>query len=81
VAKAWQGRRFDAGGAAAPERTGPRVSDVVMSAVMADVASRVPPRDARPRQARGNPAVRPRLRAPEYATCRLESGSNGGQTI
>jgi hypothetical protein len=47
VAKAWQSRRFDAGGAADPERTGPRVSDVVMSAVMADVASRVPPRDAR----------------------------------
>lgn len=38
VALAWQGRRF---------MTGARASDVVMSAVMADVTTRVPPRDAR----------------------------------
>lgn len=44
VATAWQGQRFatDAGGVA-----GPRVSDVLMSAIMADVAARVHPRDAR----------------------------------
>ena len=43
VATVWQGRRFAAD---AGEGAGPRVSDVVMSAIMADVASRVPPRDA-----------------------------------
>jgi len=42
VATAWQGRRFEEG---AVDR--PRVSDVVMSAVMTDVSARVPPRDAR----------------------------------
>jgi len=43
VASAWQGRRFEAEGTA----DGPRVSDVVMSAVMTDVSARVPPRDTR----------------------------------
>lgn len=38
VATAWQGRRF---------ASGERVSDVLMSAVMTDVARRIPPRDAR----------------------------------
>jgi hypothetical protein len=38
VAAQWQGRRF---------RTGERASDVLMSAVMADVSARIPPRDAR----------------------------------
>jgi hypothetical protein len=38
VALSWQGRRF---------ATGERVSDVLMSAVMADISARVPPRDAR----------------------------------
>ncbi|MFI7517037.1 hypothetical protein ACIBVK_26445 [Micromonospora echinofusca] len=38
VSKPWQGRRFGSGA---------RASDVLMSAVMTDVASRVPPRDAR----------------------------------
>ena len=42
VASAWQGRRFEEG-----VGDGPRVSDVVMSAVMTDVSARVPPRDAR----------------------------------
>jgi hypothetical protein len=42
VATTWQGRRFEEGTAG-----GPRVSDVVMSALMADVSERVPPRDAR----------------------------------
>jgi hypothetical protein len=42
VASAWQGRRFEGGAV-----DGPRVSDVVMSAVMTDVSARVPPRDAR----------------------------------
>jgi hypothetical protein len=42
VASAWHGRRFE--GEAAE---GPRVSDVVMSAVMADISARVPARDAR----------------------------------
>lgn len=44
VAKKWQGRRFNAEGG---EGEGPRVSDVLMSAIMVDVTSRVPPRDAR----------------------------------
>jgi hypothetical protein len=44
VATAWQGRRFTADDG---EAAGPRVSDVLMSAIMADVAARVPPRDAR----------------------------------
>lgn len=38
VALKWQGRAFS---------TGERASDVLMSAVMADVSSRIPPRDAR----------------------------------
>jgi hypothetical protein len=38
VALKWQGRTFP---------TGERASDVLMSAVMTDVSSRVPPRDAR----------------------------------
>jgi hypothetical protein len=38
VALKWQGRSFP---------TGERASDVLMSAVMTDVSSRVPPRDAR----------------------------------
>jgi hypothetical protein len=38
VARTWQGRRFP---------MGERVSDVVMSAAMTDIAVRVPPRDAR----------------------------------
>jgi RimJ/RimL family protein N-acetyltransferase len=38
VALGWQGRSF---------HTGQRASDVIMSAVMTDVSSRVPPRDAR----------------------------------
>lgn len=38
VARTWQGRRF---------KGGERASDVLMSAVMGDVAGRVPPRDAR----------------------------------
>jgi hypothetical protein len=38
VARKWQGRSFP---------TGERASDVLMSAVMTDVSSRVPPRDAR----------------------------------
>jgi hypothetical protein len=38
VALKWQGRSFP---------TGERASDVLMSAVMADVSSRIPPRDAR----------------------------------
>lgn len=38
LAKAWQGTRF---------RTGERASDVLLSTVMADVAARVPSRDAR----------------------------------
>lgn len=38
VSNAWQGRRFE---------TGERVSDVLMSAVMVDITSRVPPRHAR----------------------------------
>ena len=38
VVSAWQGKKFP---------TGERVSDVVMSAVMADVSRRRPPRDAR----------------------------------
>jgi hypothetical protein len=42
VARTWQGRRF---GESAVD--GPRVSDVVMSALMTDVSARVPPRDAR----------------------------------
>jgi hypothetical protein len=42
VARTWQGRRFEEGAV-----DGPRVSDVVMSAVMTDVSARVPSRDAR----------------------------------
>jgi len=42
VARTWQGRRFEEGTADRP-----RVSDVIMSAVMTDVSTRVPPRDAR----------------------------------
>jgi len=38
VAAPWQGRRFSAGA---------RASDVLLSAVMTDIADRVPPRDAR----------------------------------
>lgn len=38
IASAWQGRRF---------RSGERASDVLLAAVMSDVARRVPPRDAR----------------------------------
>ncbi len=38
ISTAWQGRRFV---------SGDRASDVLMSAVMSDVAQRVPPRDAR----------------------------------
>jgi hypothetical protein len=38
IARAWQGCCF---------RTGERTSDVLMSAVMADVSARVPPRDSR----------------------------------
>jgi hypothetical protein len=38
LARSWQGRRF---------ASGDRASDVLMSAVMNDVAGRVPPRDAR----------------------------------
>ncbi|MDQ0365190.1 hypothetical protein [Catenuloplanes indicus] len=38
IATAWQGRSFT---------TGERASDVLMSAVLTDVARRVPPRDAR----------------------------------
>jgi hypothetical protein len=38
VALSWQGRRF---------ATGDRVSDVLMSALMADISARVPSRDAR----------------------------------
>ncbi|WP_432839293.1 hypothetical protein [Dactylosporangium sp. CA-092794] len=38
LAKSWQRRRFAAGD---------RASDVLMSAAMADIAERVPPRDAR----------------------------------
>jgi hypothetical protein len=38
VSSAWQGKRF---------ATGERASDVVMSAAMADIAARRPPRDAR----------------------------------
>jgi hypothetical protein len=38
VALKWQGHTFP---------TGERASDVLMSAVMTDVSSRVPPRDAR----------------------------------
>jgi hypothetical protein len=38
ISARWQGRRFN---------NGVRASDVLMSAVMADVANRVPPRDAR----------------------------------
>ena len=38
IARPWQGRCFD---------TGERASDVLMSAVMTDVSTRVPPRDAR----------------------------------
>lgn len=37
IARAWQGQRFS---------SGERASDVLMSAVMADVSKRVPPRDA-----------------------------------
>lgn len=40
IARKWQGQRF---------KSGERVSDVLMSAVMTDVAGRVPPRDARVR--------------------------------
>jgi len=38
VSSSWQGKRF---------ATGERVSDVVMSAAMSDIAARRPPRDAR----------------------------------
>jgi len=38
LSRTWQGARF---------KTGERTSDVLMSAVMSDVAGRVPPRDAR----------------------------------
>lgn len=38
IAASWQGRRF---------RTGERASDVLMSAVMTDISTRVPPRDVR----------------------------------
>ncbi|MDQ1306254.1 MAG: hypothetical protein QG671_2086 [Actinomycetota bacterium] len=43
VTSGWQGRRFPGEGT----EPGPRASDVLMSAVMTDIAGRVPPRDAR----------------------------------